>query len=95
MLDNYNMLFTAMEALGKKWAVPVLLLLFLYGECSFTALKKSLKVTSRSLSGKLRVLERLGLVEKKMRSKASGVGYCLSQMGRGISQSLIRLSQQF
>ncbi len=95
MLNHYNMLFGTMEALGKKWAVPVLLFLFLYGECSFTALKKALKVTSRSLSRKLHILENLGLVEKKVQRKANGAEYRLSQIGRSVSQSLVRLSQHF
>lgn len=95
MLEHYNILFGTMEALGKKWAVPVLLLLFFYGECSFTALKKALKVTSRSLSRKLHILENLGLVERKVQRKENGTHYRLSQIGKSVSQSLVRISQHF
>lgn len=95
MLNHYTLLFSTMEALGKKWVVPVLLILFFYGECSFTMLKKNLKVTSRSLSRKLHILERLGLVEKKIQRNAIGVEYRLSQIGKTVSQSLVGLSQQF
>ena len=64
MLQNYAMMFQFMEALGKKWIVPILIFLLLYNQTNFSQIKKYLKITSRALSKKLKLLEALGLVEK-------------------------------
>ena len=89
MLQNYAMMFQFMEVLGKKWIVPVLILLLLCEKTTFTSIKKQLKVTSRALSKKLKLLEALGLVEKTIIDSPSKFAYTLSEKGREISQTLI------
>lgn len=95
MLQNYNLLFEFMETLGKKWIVPLLLFLLLYEHTSFSKIKKSLKVTSRALSKKLKLLEALGLVEKIVTDNQKKVCYALSEKGREISQMLLNMSSNF
>src|SRR3989338_10131022 len=46
MIQGYTFLYGTMEVLGKKWVVPLLLLLFFYEEINFSSIKKSLKITS-------------------------------------------------
>jgi|SRR3989338_8623708 len=89
MLQTYGILFEFMEVLGKKWAVPVLLFLFLYEETTFTAIKKKLKITSRALSKKLKLLQTLGLIEKTILDSSGKVCYTLSEKGKEISQILL------
>src|SRR3989338_7105757 len=89
MLQNYNILFQFMEILGKKWVVPLLIFLLFYETTTFSQLKKHLKVTSRALSKKLKVLEALGLVEKIIMGSPRKVAYALSEKGKEISQMLL------
>ena len=89
MLQNYNMLFEFMETLGKKWIVPLLLFLLLYEHMPFSKIKKSLKVTSRALSKKLKLLEALGLVERVVLENPKKVYYALSEKGKRISGLLV------
>ena len=89
MLQAYNLLFEAMESLGKKWVVPLLLFLLFYEKTNFSQLKKSLKVTSRALSKKLKLLEALGLVERIVIENPRKVYYALSEKGKRISGLLV------
>ena len=88
MLQNYAMMFQFMEALGKKWTVPVLILLLLCEKTTFTSIKKQLKITSRALSKKLKLLEALGLVERIV-IESGKAAYTLSEKGKDISKTLL------
>lgn len=90
LLQNYRLLFEFMEILGKKWAVPLLVFLLLYEETTFTNIKKHLKITSRSLSKKLKLLEMVGLVKKIVVQNPTRVVYSLSDMGKEISEVVLR-----
>ncbi|MBI2659845.1 helix-turn-helix transcriptional regulator [Candidatus Woesearchaeota archaeon] len=94
MLNGYNVLFEFMEILGKKWVVPLLLILLFYDKTTFTRIKKQLGVTSRALSKKLKLLEALGLVEKIADSPRSII-YALSEKGKEVSRMLLGLRQIF
>lgn len=95
MLQNYNVLFQFMEVLGKKWIVPLLIFLLFYNETTFTAIKKHLRVTSRALSKKLKLLEALGLVEKIIIDNPRKAVYTLSEKGKEISQILLGFRTSF
>lgn len=88
MLQNYAMMFQFMEVLGKKWVVPILILLLLYDQTNFSKIKKYLRITSRALSKKLKLLEALGLVERII-IESGKVAYTLSGKGKEISQTLL------
>jgi len=95
MLQGYNILFDFMEVLGKKWVVPLLIFLLFYDTTTFSQLKKHLKVTSRALSKKLKVLEALGLVEKIIMNSPRKFAYTLSEKGKEISQILLGFATSF
>ena len=95
MLQGYKILFELMEILGKKWIVPLLIFLLFYNETTFTAIKKHLKVTSRALSKKLKLLEALGLVEKMGIENPRRVAYTLSEKGKEVSQMLLSFATNF
>jgi len=90
-----NFLAKFFEILGRKWIVPVMLFLFDSGETTFTMLKKHLKVTSRALSKKLKLLETLGLVERIAVDNPRKIFYTLSERGKDISQGIIAFSRKF
>lgn len=94
MLQNYNMLFGFMEILGKKWIVPLLLILLFCEKAKFSKMKRQLGVTSRALSKKLKLLEALGLVEKIAYSPRNII-YALSGKGKEIAQLLLGLAANF
>ena len=89
MLQGYGLLFEFMETLGKKWVVPLLLLLLICEQTTFSRIKKQLKITSRALSKKLKLLEALGLVEKIAIDNPKRAAYKLSEKGKEISQMLL------
>ena len=89
MVKNYIILFEFMEMLGKKWIAPVLLFLLFYEQSTFSKIKRHLKVTSRALSKKLKLLQALGLVERVTIDNPKKVCYTLSEKGKGISQIIL------
>lgn len=89
MLQNYSMLFEFMEVLGKKWIVPLLIFLLLYEKTNFNTIKKRLRLTSRGLSKKLKLLEAFGLIEKIIIDNPRKAVYILSKKGREISQMIL------
>src|SRR3989344_2652580 len=95
MLQNYNMLFEFMEILGKKWIVPLLVFLLLYEKTNFNTIKKRLRLTSRALSKKLKLLEAFGLIEKMAIENPRKVAYTLSEKGKEISQVLLGFASNF
>ena len=84
-----------MEVLGKKWVIPLLLFLLFYEKTNFTAIKKHLKLTSRSLSRKLKLLEALGMVEKIVVDNPRKAIYTLSEKGKEIVQMLLGFASNF
>ena len=92
MLQTYSFLFGLMETLGKKWVVPLLLFLLIYEKANFSMIKKQLKITSRALSTKLRMLESLGLVERILIEDSRNAIYALSERGKEISRMLVGFS---
>src|SRR3989344_5506479 len=95
MIQGYNVLFQFMETLGKKWIVPLLIFLLFYEKTNFTTIKKHLRLTSRTLSKKLKLLEALGLVEKMAIENPRKVAYTLSEKGKEISQVLLGFASNF
>ena len=83
------MVFQFMESLGKKWVVPILIFLLLYDQTNFSKIKKYLRITSRALSKKLKLLEALGLVEKIVVDNPRKVFYALSGKGKEVSQIVL------
>ena len=94
-MQNYNMLLQFMEVLGKKWVIPLLLFLLFYEKTNFTAIKKHLKLTSRSLSRKLKLLEASGLVEKIVVDNPRKVIYILSEKGKETVKMLLGFASSF
>lgn len=94
-MTRSNILIRFMEILGKRWIVPVLLFLFDSGETTFTVLKRHLKITSRALSKKLKLLEALGLVEKIVADNPRKIFYTLSERGKDLSRDILAFSRKF
>lgn len=89
MLIAYQQLFEIMEVLGKKWIVPMLLVLLVHDQVNFSALKKQLKITSRALSMNLKLLETLGFIEKICLHDTKKAVYALSETGKEVTQKII------
>lgn len=84
------MLFEFMEVLGKKWVVPLLIFLLLYEKTNFNTIKKRLRLTSRGLSKRLKLLEAFGLIEKIiLDNPPKKAVYTLSEKGKEISQMIL------
>ncbi|MBI2133410.1 helix-turn-helix transcriptional regulator [Candidatus Woesearchaeota archaeon] len=84
------MVIDILNILGKKWAGHVLVFMAINSECSFTSIKKNLRVTSRALSSKLRLLEAYGLVEKTIMENPRRISYRLSENGKRAYEIIIR-----
>lgn len=91
---DYKPLIELIGFLGKKWAVPILLLILIYKKTTFSKLKKELNITSRALSNKLKILENLGLIEKMFSKSKKPVYYTLSNKGNDLSSLLLSLNKQ-
>ncbi len=85
-------LFEILNILGRKWAGHLIVFLMLNQECNFTRIKKELKLTSRSLSENLNLLEARGLVEKAVIENPRKITYRLSEAGKELSEKLTGLS---
>jgi len=83
------MLFEFMEVLGKKWIVPLLVFLLLYEKTNFNTIKKRLRLTSRALSKKLKLLETFGLIERLILDNPRKVAYALSEKGKEVAKTLL------
>ncbi|MDO8480618.1 MAG: winged helix-turn-helix transcriptional regulator [Nanoarchaeota archaeon] len=92
MLPGYSFLLEMVDLLGKKWMIPLLSLLYLSGEINFSAIKKQLKITSKTLSTKLRLLSSSGFVERV--AIGSQMRYSLSRRGKKLGQVLFSLAQK-
>ncbi|MBS3106162.1 helix-turn-helix transcriptional regulator [Candidatus Woesearchaeota archaeon] len=92
MWPGYDFLLRVAELLGKKWVIPLLSVLYLCGEINFSALKKQLKITSKTLSAKLRLLNAHGFIERV--AAGNHIHYSLSARGEKVSKILFSLAQK-
>ena len=95
MMNGYDFLFEMLELLGKKYVAPLLILLLINEEITFSKLKRDLKLTSRSLSKKLKLLEAGGFVEKIIIRSSKKAVYTLSEKGKGISKMMLDVAPKF
>jgi len=76
----------------SKWVPQIVYCLLLRGTMSFNELRRSLGVSSRVLSDKLRILEESGIVSRRLKdSKPPRVYYALTGFGKEIALALIPL----
>lgn len=94
MLESYNVLINMMDILGKKWVVPLLVILLLCEKTTFSKIKKQLRITSRALSLSLKRLEDLGFVEKFILNDTKKAYYALSEDGRKVTQKILCLVKE-
>jgi DNA-binding HxlR family transcriptional regulator len=71
------------ELLSQKWNLQILYILFLREKTGFGELKKILRVNSRTLSDKLKILNRYGFISRSVdQGPPLRVGYSLTAQGR-------------
>src|SRR4030042_2905895 len=71
------------DLLSQKWNLQILYILFLRETTGFGELKKILRVNSRTLSDKLKILNRYGLLKRSVdQGPPLRVGYSLTNKGR-------------
>ena len=72
----------------SKWSIEILILLYSLRTMGFEQLRKSLEgISPRILSQKLKTLEKLGLVERKIvASRPPGVNYNLTEKGLTVAK---------
>jgi DNA-binding HxlR family transcriptional regulator len=74
--ENFNMLF-------QKWSLEILYTLLLKNKSGFGELKKMLTVNSRTLSDKLKLLQKHGYIERNVDTGPPlRVGYTLTSKGK-------------
>jgi DNA-binding HxlR family transcriptional regulator len=78
-----------LQTLGEKWVLPIVSLLF-FDQVRFSRLRKELKITSRTLSRKLKELEELGVVQR-LCDDAGHTWYCLTGTGKELYTSISRM----
>ena len=71
------------DLLSQKWNLQILYILFLRETTGFGELKKILRVNSRTLSDKLKILNRYGFIKRSVdQGPPLRVGYSLTNKGR-------------
>lgn len=81
--DDIKSLESSFTLLGQKWILEILYTLFLRNAVSFSELKKTLKVNSRTLSDKLKSLNSHGYIERAVKTEPPlRVEYRLTKIGR-------------
>jgi DNA-binding HxlR family transcriptional regulator len=71
------------DLLSQKWNLQILYILFLRETTGFGELKKILRVNSRTLSDKLKLLNRYGFIKRSVDpGPPLRVGYSLTKKGR-------------
>lgn len=71
------------DLLSQKWNLQILYILFLRETTGFGELKKILRVNSRTLSDKLKLLNRYGFIKRSVyHGPPLRVGYSLTNKGR-------------
>lgn len=82
----------ALELVGEKWTLPIVLALLLEGPLRFSDLERELEtVTAKTLTGRLRELEAAGLVERER--LGSETRYTLTQAGQDLGPVLSALNR--
>ncbi|HEV8048971.1 MAG TPA: helix-turn-helix domain-containing protein [Thermoplasmata archaeon] len=81
------------DALGKKWTLPLMGVLGNRPSSRFSELAAAIEgVGAKALSGRLRELESLGLVERRFSERpASRVSYSLTDRGSELRRALVPL----
>jgi DNA-binding HxlR family transcriptional regulator len=77
------------QLIGDKWVFAILTSLF-FDQVRFSRLKKDLRITSRTLSRKLKSLEEKGIVQK-ICDDAGHTAYSLTNTGKEIFKTLSTL----
>ena len=90
-MKEYELLLNIMNAIGEKWALAILILIFLNSQTNFTFLKKTLKLTSRTLSRKLSLLSSIGIIKKETFGRRNKAIYTLTDMGKKLCSHLVQL----
>ena len=91
VVKELNELTPLLRVIMSKWVPEVIYTLLILGSASFNELRRTLNVSSRVLSDKLRVLEEKGIVTRRIdtRSKPPRVYYGLTRLGREFGLALI------
>jgi len=83
--DSIQSLEKSFNLLSQKWSLEILYTLFLKNVMGFNGLKKILGVNSRTLSNKLRNLEKYAYVERTVdQGPPLRVKYSLTNRGRNV-----------
>jgi DNA-binding HxlR family transcriptional regulator len=81
-----------MNFLGERWAVAILLIIFLQHVVRFNEIKKYLGVTSRTLSRKLNILAAFGLIRKEEGDeRRNRPFYMLTDLGEKVCSYLVKI----
>jgi DNA-binding HxlR family transcriptional regulator len=86
-LDDLKVTIKSLEEsfdlLSQKWNLQILFILFLRETTGFGELKKILRINSRTLSDKLKLLNRYGFIKRSVdQGPPLRVGYSLTNKGR-------------
>jgi len=83
---HMNGLEEAFSILSQRWVLQIMVLLLLSGPMRFSEIKKTLGISSRTLSEKLRRLRKVGMVEREVEpGPPVSTRYKLSRDGREIA----------
>ena len=83
--ESIQSLEKSFNLLSQKWSLEILYTLFLKNIVGFNGLKRILGVNSRTLSNKLRILEKCGYIERAVDpGPPLRVEYSLTTRGRNI-----------
>lgn len=83
MRDTIKSLEESFDLLSQKWNLQILYILFLRETTGFGELKKILRVNSRTLSDKLKILNRYDFIKRSVdEGPPLRVGYSLTIKGR-------------
>jgi DNA-binding HxlR family transcriptional regulator len=81
--ETIKSLEESFDLLSQKWNLQILYILFLRETTGFGELKKILRVNSRTLSDKLKILNRYGFIKRSVdQGPPLRVGYSLTNKGR-------------
>jgi len=81
--DDLKSLEKSFNMLSQKWNLEILYTLFLKDAVSFSSLKRVLGVNSRTLSNKLKNLQKYGYIDRRVHSGPPlRVEYALTRRGR-------------
>ncbi|MER3602250.1 MAG: transcriptional regulator [Nitrososphaerota archaeon] len=92
---EWDRAYRALNELSRAWMLPVVHALGQRGRLRFNDLKRSLRgISSTCLAQRLRELERMGLVERKVRpDKPPSVEYALTKRGHSLFSRLSALAE--